>query len=153
MTYTFAIENGSENLPELFPLYATHYREMQERLAGEGVQIGDFAPRVDEYIRQWESGSLINYTVRLDGKPVGYSNVYVTQDMHNGETIAQEDTIYVLKEHRNGIGRKLAQFVIADLAQRGVKRLHITAVTDVRATKLWERMGFKNVASSMIYRF
>jgi GNAT superfamily N-acetyltransferase len=146
-------ENGSETLAELFPLYATHYREMQDRLAAGGIKVSAFNPQIDTYIAQWESGALVNYVVRLDGKAVGYSNVYLARDMHNSDLIAQEDTVFVLKEHRNGTGRKLVQFVLDDLRNRGVVRAHMTAMTDTRAVPLWTRMGFKPAATAMIYTF
>lgn len=153
MTYEFALENGATNLPELFPLYAQHYREMQERLAGDGIEVSPFNPQIDAYIAQWEAGTLLNYTVRLNGEVVGYSNVYLARDMHNSDLIAQEDTIFILKAHRNGVGKKLVRFVLADLESRGVKRLHVTAMTDTRAVPLWQRMGFKPAATAMIYTF
>lgn len=151
--YVIACENGAKNLVELFPLYATHYREMQERLSSDGIEISQFNPQIDAYIAQWEAGTLLNYAVRQDGRAVGYSNVYLARDMHNSDLIAQEDTVFVLKEHRNGIGRKLVRFVLDDLKSRGVVRLHITAMTDLRAVPLWKRMGFKPAATAMIYTF
>lgn len=151
--YALAVEDGCLTLPELFPLYAQHYHEMEERLKGEGIEVSAFDPQIEQYMAHWRNGSLINYTVRLDGKAVGYSNVYLAKDMHNGDPIAQEDTIFVTKSHRNGIGKKLVQFVLADLKARGVKRVHITAMTDVRVVPLWKRMGFKAAATAMIYTF
>jgi ribosomal protein S18 acetylase RimI-like enzyme len=67
--------------------------------------------------------------------------------------IASEDTIYLLPDHRNGVGRRLAKHILADLRERGVKRLSVTAVTDLRVAKLWERMGFRHTAHAMTYVF
>jgi L-amino acid N-acyltransferase YncA len=154
MEYRFSIERGWENLPELFPLYAQHYREMKARLEADGHQIGAFNPRVQTYVEAWQAGNLINYVVRgEDGKAVGYSNVYLTNDMHNSELIAREDTIFILKEHRNGVGRRLVKFILSDLQARGVKRVGVTAMTDLRVAKIWQRMGFKPVATAMTYYF
>lgn len=154
MRYRFGIENGSENLPELFPLYAAHYQEMRERLGRDGIETSPFNPRVDAYLASWESGGLQNYTARTEGgEVVGYANVYITHDMHNGDLIAQEDAIFILKAHRNGVGRYLVRFILDDLAGRGVKRAHITAMTDLRVAKIWARMGFKPAATAMIYNF
>lgn len=150
--YIFSIERGWENLPELFPLYAAHYREMKERLDGDGLPIGPFNPRIDAYVQAWQGGGLVNYVVRTEaGEAVGYSNVYVTADMHNSEPIAQEDTIFIRRDHRNGVGKKLVRFVLDDLRARGVTRVNITAVTDLRVAKIWQRMGFKPVAQAMTY--
>jgi GNAT superfamily N-acetyltransferase len=153
MSYEFSIENGAVTLSELFPIYIKHYAEMKERLRRDGIEVSDFNPRINDYIAQWMAGTLINYVVRLDGEAVGYSNVYITFDMHNGDLIAQEDTIFILKEHRNGVGKKLVKFVLGDLKSRNVKRAHITAMTDLRVAKIWQRMGFKPAATAMIYTF
>jgi ribosomal protein S18 acetylase RimI-like enzyme len=73
--------------------------------------------------------------------------------MHNHDLISQEDTVFILKEHRNGIGKKLVQAVLDELRSRGVKRVLVSAMTDLRVAKLWNRMGFKEVATQMIYKF
>jgi GNAT superfamily N-acetyltransferase len=151
--YVFSIENGADNYPEIEPLYRTHYGEMQTRLASIGVPVKDYAPRLDIYFSYWRAGNLINYIVRKDGAPVGYSNIYLTSDMHNGELIASEDTIFLLPEHRNGTGRRLSKFILADLEARGVVRLNVQAVTDLRVAKLWKRMGFEHTAHAMTYTF
>jgi len=153
MSYTFSIENGAENYLEIEPIYRQHYAEMQERLAGEGIPIGPYDPRLDRYFESWNSGYLLNYIARCDGEAVGYSNIYLTHDMHCNEFIATEDTIYFLPEHRNGTGRKLSKFILADLKSRGVMRLHLSSVTDLRVARLWERMGCKFTAYSMTYVF
>lgn len=151
--YAFSIENGAENLQEMFPLYAEQYRQMKARLEAEGHRVPEFNPRIDEYVKAWLAGHLINYVVRFDGTAVGYSNIYLTNDMHNGEFIAKEDTIFVVPEHRNGTGRRFSKFILQHLKSRGVKKLHVTALTDLRVEKLWKRMGFKPIASAMIYNF
>lgn len=153
MRYTITLEKFTQNYRELEPLYRQHYSEMTERLAKEGVIYSPYNPRLDKYGEACEGGWLLNFVVRCNGAAVGYSNVYVTNDMHNNDLICQEDTVFVLKEHRNGIGKKLVQCVIQELRERGVKRLMVSAMTDLRVAKLWRRMGFKDVATQMIYEF
>ena len=153
MNYTITLEKFTQNYRELEPLYRQHYAEMTERLAAEGVFYSPYAPRLDKYGEACEGGWLLNFVVRCDGVAVGYSNVYVTNDMHNNDLICQEDTVFVLKEHRNGIGKKLVQCVVEELRSRDVKRLMVSAMTDLRVAKLWKRMGFKEMATQMIYEF
>lgn len=153
MTYSIALERGDKNYSELEPNYRKHYAEMKARLQADGVTIGDYKPRLEQYFEAFSGGWLLNYVVRFEGKPVGHSNVYLTQDMHNSDLIAQEDTIYILPEHRNGIGKKLVKHILADLEARGVKRVTISPVTDLRVGKIWQRMGFKPVAELMTYQF
>lgn len=153
MSYAFAIEDFVTNLEEAMPLYVRHYAEMQERLRRDGIEISPFNPRVSEYVAAARAGWLIHYVIRKDGEMVGYSNIYLTHDMHNRDLIAEEDTIFVLPQHRNGIGRKFSHFILKDLRERGVKRLSVKALTDLRVAKLWKRMGFKHSAHCMTYTF
>lgn len=153
MSYTFHLGRFKETYSELEPLYRQHYAEMTERLKNEGIDCSPYNPRLDQYIQAGDRGDLLTFILRLDGKAVGYSNVYLTNDMHNGDLIAQEDTVYVLPEHRNGVGKKLVRVILDELKERGVKRVSVAALTDLRVAKLWKRMGFKEAAIQMIYTF
>lgn len=153
MAYSFHLINGHENHHALDPLYRKHYAEMKARLEGDGHVIGDYNPRLDVYFDAMDREGLLTFIVLENGTIVGYSNIWLTNDMHNGELIAQEDTIYMLPEHRNGTGRQLARFILDELESRGVKRVTISPVTDLRVGKIWERMGFKPVAQLMTYHF
>lgn len=153
MSYTFQVEKWHENFPELEPIYRQHYADMLERLASQGIYYSPYNPRLDEYFKASQGGWLLSYVARLEGKAVGYCSVYITNDMHNRDLIAQEDALYVLKEHRSGVGKKLVEFGLNDLRDRGVKRLNVNAMTDLRVAKLWQRMGFKHTCHSMTYTF
>jgi GNAT superfamily N-acetyltransferase len=153
MSYTFHLGRFKETYDELEPLYRQHYFEMCERLAQDGIHYPPYNPRLDQYTASGDRGDLLTFILRLDGVAVGYSNVYLTNDMHNDDLIAQEDTIFVLKEHRNGVGKKLVKVILEELKERGVKRVLVSAMTDLRVAKLWGRMGFKEAATQMIYTF
>lgn len=153
MSVEFAIVNGREWHPALDSLYRKHYAEMKDRLEGDGHRIGEYAPRLDVYFDAMDRGDLLTFIVLDNGTLVGYSNIWLTNDMHSGELIAQEDTIYMLPDFRNGSGRKLAKYILGQLELRGVKRVTISPVTDLRVGKIWERLGFKPVAQMMTYHF
>ena len=153
MSYAISIETFDASYAELEPLYRQHYAEMQARLAAESVEVASYNPRLDEYRKASSGGWLFTFVLRCDGKAVGYSNIYITNDMHNGERIAQEDTIYVLQEHRRFAGRMLIKAVHAELKKRGVKRLNVTTMTDLRVSKLLQRMGYKHTAHHMTLIF
>lgn len=151
--YSMAMEHLPSVYPDLEPLFRSHYQEMAERLLKCGVAVSPYNPRLDEYFKASDGGWLKTFVVRFQGKPCGYANIYVTNDMHNRDLIAQEDTVFVDKKHRNGIGRKLSLFGMEELRRLGVKRLSVAALTDLRVIPLWRRMGFKEVATQMIYTF
>ncbi|TIQ91347.1 hypothetical protein, partial [Mesorhizobium sp.] len=65
MSYDIAIENFNEAWPELEPLCRLHYGEMQARMAAEGMQIGDFKPRLNVY---GSAGHLLCFVVRVEGE-------------------------------------------------------------------------------------
>lgn len=153
MSYTIALESFDASYEELEPLYRKHYAEMQARLSLEGVPTADYNPRLDEYSKASVGGWLLTFVLRCEGKAVGYSNIYITNDMHNGERIAQEDTIYVLQEHRRFAGRMLIKAVHAELRVRQVKRFNVSTMTDLRVSKLLQRMGYKHTAHNMTLNF
>jgi len=153
MEYTYSIEKFHDIWQEFEPLFRAHYSEMLERLASQGIEFSPFNWRLDEYLKASHAGYLIMYVARLDNKPVGHCAVYITNDMHNMDLIAQEDALYITKEHRKGIGKNLVRFGLIDLRNRGVKRLNVSAMTDLRVAKLWERMGFKHTCANMTYTF
>jgi len=153
MNYVMTVEKFTDTYLELEPLYREHYAEMVERLEGQGFTYSPYNPRLHEYGAACENGSLITIVLRQEGVACGYINVYVVRDMHNQDLIAQEDTIFVRKDHRNGVGKKLVQFGLEELKRRGVKRLLVSAMTDLRVAKLWGRMGFREAATQMIYEF
>jgi GNAT superfamily N-acetyltransferase len=153
MSYEITIEKFRDTYAELEPLYRQHYGEMTDRLESTGLTCSPYNPRLDEYIKASEGGWLLTFVLRYERKACGYSNVYLTNDMHNQDLIAQEDTVFVLKDHRNGMGRRLIQFVHDELKRRGVKRLNITTGTDLRVSKLLCRMGYKHTAHAMTITF
>lgn len=153
MTYAITLEKFRSTYGELEFLYREHYAEMCERLNSQGIETSAYKPRLDQYDIASDGGWLLTFVLRFEGKAVGYCNIYLTNDMHNMDFIAQEDTIFVTKAHRNGIGKKLVSFVLDELKKRGVKRLICNAMTDLRVAKLWRRMGFKDMATTMCFTF
>jgi GNAT superfamily N-acetyltransferase len=152
-TYTITHESFRLVYPAIEHILRTHYGEMAARLNASGVHVAAYNPRLDKYFEAADAGWLKTYVARCDGIPVGYSTIYVTNDMHNGEVIASEDAIYVLKPHRKSIGKKLVKHVLDDLRGQNVKRLSVSATTELRVIPLFRRMGFKEVAMKMAYVF
>jgi GNAT superfamily N-acetyltransferase len=152
--YTIRIESFDDAFEDCHPLARMHYEEMRSRLEGQGIPIGPYNPRLDVYRRASRDGYLFTFVVRTEtGEAVGYSNVYLQQDMHNSESYAREDTVYIHPDHRNGVGRRLVRFILDHMKEQGAKRFAIQPVTDLRVGKIWQRMGFRPVAETMILTF
>jgi ribosomal protein S18 acetylase RimI-like enzyme len=154
MNYNITLEGFTAAWPDIEPLARMHFEETRARFAAEGMPMGPFDPRLDVYRQAELGGYLFTFVVRTDdGTAVGHSTIYIQTDMHNRETIAREDTIYIHPDHRNGVGRRLTKTILEFLKSRGVKRATIDARTDPRAVKLWQRLGFKPVAEVMMITF
>jgi len=151
--YSFHLVNGHELHPVLDPLYRQHYAEMKQRLESDGHQVSPYNPQLEQYFPAMDKGAMLTFIVVENETVVGYCNLWLHKDMHNGDDMASEDAIYVLPEHRNGIGKKLVRFILEYLKNLGVKRVNITPVTDLRVGKVWKRMGFIPVAELMTYHF
>ena len=153
MSYVVTLENIEQTYKELEPLYRAHYAEMTERMAECDVELSPYNPRKDEYFKAGNAGYLLTFMLKYEDEPVGYCNIYITNDMHNQDLIAQEDTIYVVKKHRQGAGRLLSRKVHEELKSRGVKRMSVTTSTDLRVKNWLERQGYKHTAHHMTITF
>ena len=153
MSYTVNLENIETTYSELEPLYRRHYGEMVDRFREEGVELSPYNPRKEVYFKAGNEGWLLTFVLRYEGYAVGYCNIWLTNDMHNQDLIAREDTIYVVPDHRKGAGRLLSQKVHAELAARGVKRLNVTTATDLRVFAWLKRQGYKHTAHHMTKTF
>lgn len=146
---------SAEPLHEIYPTIEEnarrHFAEMKARKDADGLPCGHYNPRLDQYFEASRGGWLLCYVARRGGEPVGHALIYLTQDMHTSDLIASEDVLYVVPEHRNGLGKQMVRYMLADLKARGVKRVDIAPVTDLRVGKIWKRMGFREVATLMTY--
>lgn len=144
------VSQFEESYKDLEPLYRQHYKEMQDRFEKEGIKLADFNPQLSIYCSYSRVGLLINFVIRAVETVVGYCNVYVTCDMHNGEKIATEDTIYIIPSHRGrDAGRLLVEFVHQHLRQLGVKRLNVTTSTDLKVANWLVKRGYQHTAHCM----
>jgi len=151
--YTFEQARWHETYEELMPLYRMHYDEYRERMAHQGIPLPEMALRMDVYVGASQRGEIIHVVARKDGIAVGYVTVFISNDMHNGDRIMREDTLFVHPDHRRGVGKRLARIIFDAGAAMGAKRLHMSAATDPRATAQWVRMGAIPAAVGLVYVF
>lgn len=61
-----------------------------------------YGPSFERYDSYAQAGWFRQFTVRDNGKLVGFSGVYITPSMHTQAMLAVEDTWYLLPEYRKG---------------------------------------------------
>lgn len=78
----------------------------------------------EKYQRMEDNGSLKIFTIRVDGKLVGYSSFFIFVHSHHADSIhANMDTIYIKPEFR-GIGLDFASYCDEQLKYIGVSFVH-----------------------------
>lgn len=136
----YAVEPLETCWDEIVELGRTHWHETMEYYRGRQ----EFNPQFERYNSYDKIGWLITFTVRDEGKMIGYSLIYITPSMHTQQMIATEDTIFLLPEYRKGRnGLRFHQYVEAELKNRGVKEIIVTAKPSSAACRLLEYIGFE----------
>lgn len=152
--YSVTVDRFDLTYQELEPLYRKHFAERKARYDAEGISSGEYNPQLETYFDYARSGILLTFIARTGGEPIGYSNIYVVNDMHDSELIAQEDAIYVLPQHRGaGAGDLLVRTVHQVMKDRNVKRLNITTSTDLKVANWLMKHGYKHTAHCMTVSF
>ena len=127
------IEDGKE-------IFAKHNKEV--------VPSSDQIPlnvNYKAYFKKEETNNLEVYTVRDDGKLIGYTLWMLHYHIHYQTSLTANSTlIYVVPEYRKGLlGYKLIKWSIQKLKKRGVQRIMMGVKPDHDFGKLLERLGAK----------
>ena len=85
---------------------------------------------------------------------VGLATVNARDVLHHGTPVVQLTALVVRPEHRgHGVGRALADAVLAWAAERGADRLVVTtALHRVEAPEFYERLGFEHTGRRYVRR-
>lgn len=148
MDYTISLEDYNDTLQELMPMYRRAYEEMLG-FVPESSNRQEFNPWVEAYTLSNIEKTLLLFVVRKGTEAVGYCIMFVTRDLKDNQLMAYEDYIYLEPGHRNGLGKYLAKFIIAELAARGVKRITVSVLKGTGLELVWSRLGFKVIATQM----
>lgn len=112
-----ARESAHDVWSEIQPLILEHWEEI--------AHFGDIAlaPREELYRFLQDSGKLYVFTLRDDGKLIGYAVFVVDFDIHYANSLqAKQDVLFLLPGYRNaGNGAALIGFCDAELAKAGVQ--------------------------------
>ena len=124
---TFQQEKATERKEEVKPLIEAHWAEV--------APDRDIAldPDWDAYAAAEQHDTLRTYSVRDDGKLVGYALFFVHPDQHSkGSKVATNDLLYVDPEHRTGFGAGFILWCNSQLRAEGVQvvRQHVTLLRD-----------------------
>ena len=148
MDYTISLEEYNDTLQELMPMYRRAYEEMLG-FVPESSNRQEFNPWVEAYTLSNIEKTLLLFVVRKGTEAVGYCIMFVTRDVKDSQLMAYEDYIYLEPGHRNGLGKYLAKFIIAELAARGVKRITESVLKGTGLELVESRLGFKVTATQM----
>ena len=127
---------------EITALMASQYEEYAANLAKSGVVVGPFNPRRELFRTASREGWLLTWAAMQEGVMVGYLTAFLRTDLYSSEQTAAIDTVYVVPEHRRGIGLRLIKHAVPLLRERGAKRIETATSTDDRVKRVYQRAGF-----------
>ena len=125
---------------DIMPLLLAHYAEIGQR----ELQV---LPDWDSYLEGEKSGKLFILTARIEGKMVGYNVMFLIRHPHYAEAkVAQNDIIFVIKEHRDGkVGMGLIKHFETTMQLCGYDKIYYHAKLANNFGKLLDRLGYAAV--------
>lgn len=136
--YKFDLESATQVIEESYELWQEHHDE----LVGHNVK---FLPDLQKYRNVEKAGLLRVFTIRLDGKLLGYSVYMVAHHHHRIQVIQAENTLFfITKNHRLGwLASKFIKYCEQHLFNHGIHQ--ITMRTKVQASfgVLLKRLKYK----------
>ena len=134
---TFAREDLSSVMDDVMPLVQRHWDEL-----GEWTGM-PFSDTLDRYL---ETDRVRFYTVRRDGKIVGYSLFVLAEDEHVGVLAATEAALYLLPEYRGRtIGYRFLAWTEEQLDSEGAQIIYRHTTPTVPLGPLLEKLGHQVV--------
>ncbi len=129
---SYAVEQFSDFIEEVKPLLTLHWRELNKN---PDIELN---PDFSKYLRVEKFGGVVFYTVREEGKLVGYSCYFIAMHPHYIQAKwATSDLFWLHPDHRSqGIGSGFFAFMEEDLRSKGVNVMHTTTKKDNPAAGL-----------------
>lgn len=130
-------------LAELHELHKMHWLETEKHRHGLPLD-----PNYGFMLQRDSDGSLLQFVVNHGGNIIGHLRMYVGTSLHSGTKFADEDTLFILPEHRTGmLGIKLLRYAEQCLLSIGVREIRADSKLTNRADVLMRRMGYQPVAT------
>jgi len=145
-SYSLAVERIEDCVDEIKPLHAAHWEETESYRHSLPLNV-DY-----EYMINAErTGRFMLFTLRgPDHELVGNCMMYLTRSTHTRQWIAEEDTIFIRKDHRKGrLGIKLIRYVETVLNALGITEIRVTVKTVNRAGDLLRALGYQHTANQL----
>ncbi len=138
----FAREPYSQALvDEMLPLWREHYEEIASDT------YGPLDPNLEAYEMMDKYNVLRIYTIRKEGKLIGYQIATITPHLHSKKHLTSStDLIYVKPDERKGLlGLQFIRWCGEQLLSDGVRVMYMSVNSDHDFRSLLERAGFKHV--------
>lgn len=142
---TFQAEKMGDILDELHELHELHFAETEIHRLGFGLK-----PNYDYMMEMERRGNMIQFTSRdtESNRLVGNIRMYVQESLHTGTLYANEDTLFIRPEYRQGFHAvRFMQYVEECLRAIGVREVRTDSKTLNKAHRLVEYLGYKHVAN------
>ncbi len=137
---TYQVEKFKDAEKEMLELSTKHWKEVSPYHDVRPLNID-----LEYYYNLENQERLLSFTVRNDGKLVGYCYfVFVALSHYKQIIIAVNDTLYVMPEYRKGmVGYKFIKFAENHLVSLNIQEIMWrTKIGDKNFGKLLERLGY-----------
>ena len=126
---------------EMLPLWAEHWKEIASETFGPLEPNLEFYETLDKY------GVLRIYTVRNEGKLIGYQIFNVAMSpMSKNMLTSNSSLIYITPDERKGLlAKRFLDFCTNQLSIDGVQVVYMSISADHKLKSLLERSGFRHV--------
>jgi GNAT superfamily N-acetyltransferase len=135
---TFQKESFAKFIEDGKEIFAKHNKEVVPQSEQIPLNVN-----YEAYFKIEEANRLEVYTVRDNGKLIGYTLWMLHYHIHYKSSLTANSTlIYIMPEYRKGLlGYKLIKWSVAKIKERGVQRLMMGVKPDHDFGKLLERLG------------
>ena len=148
MEHVYAQERLTDNLvKELEPLVTFHHAEVST------FKDMDVCPAWDKYLAMDNAGMLRIYTVRGEGKLIGYAFFILGPHLHYRYSVqAVEDALYIQPEHR-GYGKHFMVWCDNQLRECGAQVIYRGVPTTNDYSRILLILGYKPLEQMYSRRF
>lgn len=121
--YSFRAERARDILGELEPLHEQQWLETERYRADIPMR-----PDIEWGLGEERAGRLVQLTIRTGGHLVGHLRMFLATSRHTQTPFSQEDTFYILPEHRGGfMALQFLKFAEDCLLELGMQEIRFDA--------------------------